>query len=364
MKRRKNTTSSRRKSLQYRGTECLNCSHPLDRSDVYCPNCSQLNSKKQLSAIDFFAEFLSSILVYDSRLRNTLKDLLFRPGVITRNYVKGQRLKYANPFRFFLSVSIIYFLLEGFVGFIKPAENDNQLGLNLKPANEAAIDSLFADQPPEIFSSNSSGDTVKAKQLGLPLYFSEKDLDTLPFLENFGKRGSLYMAYYYRTKTESPSAALDSLGHRNTFNHRWLYSRAITWHKIMHNPNAFVNYITSKIPFFLFFFTPFYALFFWLFYSRKKYNYIEHVIFIFHIFSFMFLTMVIFRIPELIFGVDFFQTILFMLLGPLYYYLALRKFYGQGKWRTLFKFVFLSIIFTMSFVTAIGLFVAASAAIY
>jgi hypothetical protein len=364
MKLKKDTASHGRKSLQYRGAKCLNCEQPLDVSDIYCPYCSQLNSNKQLSAKDFFAEFLSSILVYDSRLRNTLKVLLFSPGKITRNYVNGQRLKYANPFRFFLSVSIIYFLLEGFVGFIKPPENDAQFGLNIKPANEATIDSLFSSQSPEIFYSDSRGDTIKAKQLGIPLYYSEKSLDTLSLFANYGKRSSLYMAYYYHTKIENPIMALDSLEHTNTFSHRWLYSRAITWHKIMHNPNAFVNYITSKIPFFLFFFTPFYALFFWLLYSRKKYTYMEHVIFIFHIFSFVFLTMIVFRIPELIFGIDFLQYLLFLFLGPIYYYLALKKFYGQGKWRTLLKFVFLSIIFFLSFVTAIGFFVVASAAIY
>src|SRR5690554_1259396 len=102
--KRKGKVSNRRKSLQYRGTSCLNCQQPLDISDVYCPYCSQMNSNKPLSAADFFFEFLNSLIVFDSRLRNTLKDLLFRPGIITRNYTKGQRLKYANPFRFFLSV--------------------------------------------------------------------------------------------------------------------------------------------------------------------------------------------------------------------------------------------------------------------
>ncbi|HNP68634.1 MAG TPA: DUF3667 domain-containing protein [Aequorivita sp.] len=364
MNRKKDEVSTGRKSLQYRGNKCLNCNQPLDVSDVYCPYCSQLNSKKQLSAKDFFAEFLSSILVYDSRLRNTLKDLLFRPGVISKNYVKGQRLKYANPFRFFLSVSIIYFLMEGFIGYINPSEKDNQLGLNVKPANEASIDSLFANQPPEIFTPDSRGDTLKAKQLGIPLYYSEKSLDTLSFFKNYSKRSSLYMSYYFRTKTENPVVALDSLNHSNIFKNRWLYSRSITWYKIISNPNAFINYITSKIPFFIFFFTPFYALFFWLLYSRKKFTYMEHVIFLFHIFSFIFLTMLIFRIPEVIVGTNFFQIILFLILGPLYFYLALRKFYNQGKWKTLFKFVFLNIIFFLSFLVATSLFVVASAAIY
>lgn len=361
---RKKQPLSNRKSLRYRGLECLNCGHPLDKSDIYCPRCSQLNSDKQLSAKDFFAEFLSSILVYDSRLRNTLKDLLFKPGVISKNYIKGQRLKYANPFRFFLSVSIIYFLLESFSGYIKPSENDNPLSLKLTPANEVPVDSSATIHPSEIFLWDSYGDTLKAKELGIPFYFSEKTLDSLPFFENYSKRGSIYSLFYDRTKIENPATALDSLKHTNTFGHRWLYSRAISWNKINRDPKAFVNYLSSKIPFFLFFFTPFYAIFFWLIYSRKQYNYIEHVIFIFHIFSFIFLTLIIFKIPEWIVGVDFFQSILFSFLGPVYYYLALRKFYNQGNWRTFLKFVFLSIIFFLSFVIATGFFVAASAALY
>lgn len=363
MKRKKGEISTGRKSLQYRGTKCLNCNQPLDVSDVYCPYCSQLNSKKQLSVKDFFAEFLSSILVYDSRLRNTLKDLLFRPGVITRNYVNGQRLKYANPFRFFLSVSIIYFLLQGFIGFFTSSE-ENLLGLDIKSPREAPLDSVFTNQTPGIFASSSKLDSLKATQLSIPFYFSEAELNNLKFLDRHTKRMSLYFAYFYRTKEKNPITALNSLSHNNTFKNRWLYSRAITWYNILYKPQAFVDFISSKIPFFLFFFTPFYAFFFWLLYSRKKFTYMEHVIFVFHIFSFIFLTMVIFRIPELIVGSDFFQPILFLLVGPVYFYLALRKFYNQGNWQTLFKFVFLSIVFFLSFVTATGLFVAASAAVY
>ena len=104
-----------RKAAKYRGVKCLNCSHPLDLSDVYCSYCGQINSMKKLSLGDYIKEFFSSIVNYDSRLRYTLKDILFKPGTITKNYVGGQRLKYANPFRFFLSVSIIYFLLQSLI---------------------------------------------------------------------------------------------------------------------------------------------------------------------------------------------------------------------------------------------------------
>ncbi|MDB2606553.1 hypothetical protein N9Y48_02105 [Zobellia sp.] len=37
-----------RYNLNYRGTECINCGHPLELSDKYCPNCAQANSTKKL----------------------------------------------------------------------------------------------------------------------------------------------------------------------------------------------------------------------------------------------------------------------------------------------------------------------------
>ena len=130
-----------RKAIKFRGPECLNCKHPLDLSDVYCSYCGQLNTTKSLAIKDFFNEFLGSIITYDSKLRYTVRDLLFRPGVITRNYVNGQRLRYANPFRFFLSVSIIFFIFQGLIAtstttfLIKLQQTGMVLNLNLQEAH-------------------------------------------------------------------------------------------------------------------------------------------------------------------------------------------------------------------------------------
>ena len=105
--------------INYRGTTCLNCEHPLELSDRYCPYCGQINSVQKLSLGTYFNEFVGSVLNYDSRFRYTIKDLLFKPGTITHDYVNGKRLKYANPFRFFLSISIIFFLLSSLINFFE-----------------------------------------------------------------------------------------------------------------------------------------------------------------------------------------------------------------------------------------------------
>ncbi|CAM3516029.1 DUF3667 domain-containing protein [Aequorivita lipolytica] len=365
MKRKKDRNSGSRKSFQYRGTKCLNCQQPLDISDVYCPYCSQLNSNKQLSAKDFFGEFLNSIVVFDSRLRNTLKDLLFRPGIITRNYVKGQRLKYANPFRFFLSVSIIYFLLNSLIQVFQPNTEIDQLNLNGSSSDIITLDSLRQNFPANPSKNIIVADSLKNEESKKNFEsISEEALDTMSFTESYIERFSLYNKYYEKTKIKSPAVAFDSLHHQNTAFNRWVYSKNATLEKIQEKPSEFINYVISKIPFFLFFFTPFFALFFWLIYSRKKYTYIEHTIFIFHIFSFIFLAMLLFLIPDLIIGKNFLVGCLFIFIGPIYFYKALRNFYGQSRPLTLIKFVFLNTVFVIGLTLAATIFVVASAAIY
>jgi len=361
MKRKKNTASHGRKSWQYRGTKCLNCGQPLDVSDIYCPYCSQLNSIKQLSAKDFFAEFLSSILVYDSRLRKTLKYLLFRPGVITRNYAQGQRLKYANPFRFFLSVSIIYFLVTGFIDVITPNTENDSINSETKNGFNVMMDSISSNTSRTINFADSINKQQSNKQLK---YYSEKELDAMSALESYKERFTLYNNFYGEHKIKNPVIALDSMHHRNTAINRWVYSKNTTVEKISEDPAEFIQFIVAKIPFFLFFFTPLFALFFWLIYSWKKYTYMEHTVFIFHIFSFIFLALLIAIIPDLLIGSKFLVGFLFIFIGPFYFYKALRNFYQQSRALTLLKFVFLSTVFVIGLTFTAIIFVAASAAIY
>ncbi len=273
MKRKKNSVLSGRKSFQYRGTKCLNCNHPLDKSDVYCPSCSQLNSDKPLSAKDFFTEFLRSILVYDSRLRKTLKDLLFRPGVITRNYAQGQRLKYANPFRFFLSVSIIYFLATGLINFFTSNEEIVIKNSEAKNGFNAMMDSISANTSRTI----RYADSISKEKSKEPLkYYSDKELDAMSFTESYSERFSLYNDFYEKYKIKKPAIALDSLHHRNTAVNRWVYSKNTSVEKISENPTEFAQFLIPKTPFFLFFFAPLFALFFWLIYSWKEYTYTHY----------------------------------------------------------------------------------------
>ena len=371
--------SNSRKAFKYRNNECLNCGHPLDLSDRYCSYCSQLNTNKQLSLGDFFGEFVGSIITYDSRLRFTIKDLLFKPGTITRNYVHGQRLKYANPFRFFLSVSIIYFLLQSIITTF--STRDSSL-LNIQDTQKNEVKDPLSTSGQNIYFPNGEGsqDTLKIEEGNILInsdtlskrekalqdfrYLSEKDFDTIQWSNRMIERFSMYRDFYEIHDIKDPVVALDSLKHKNTATNRWLYDKNNTIEKVKKDPFGFANFLMGKIPFFLFFFTPVFAFFFWVRYSKKKYTYMEHMIFIFHIFSFLFLAMLICLLPDLLLGDDVFSGILFVFIGPFYFYKALRNFYKQNRFITIIKFVLLNNIFFISSTIAALLFFAITAATY
>ena len=177
----------------------------------------------------------------------------------------------------------------------------------------------------------------------------------------------LYRDFYKTTKIINPVVALDSMNHRNNSYNRWAYSKNESIERIEKNPGEFVQYLLEKTPFFLFFFTPVYAFFFWLIYSKKKYTYMEHMIFIFHIFSFVFLAAIICLIPDSIIlnGNDnLVFSIVLSLVGPFYFYKALRNFYQQNRLITIIKFIFLNWIFWIGATIAALLFFAVTAAMY
>lgn len=394
-----NVSENNRKHFKYRGTKCLNCTQPLDVTDRYCPYCSQLNSTKPLSLKDFFFEFLSSLVSYDSRLRFTVKDLLFKPGTITRNYINGQRLKYSNPFRFFLSVSIIYFLLYSMVNFFNPKSGNpfnintetneitinNQKGhFNFETSDEdidEAIEALeanpatkkWADMIRKKDSIRRSeeqkidrdirvvqGDTVNNHDFIARTKLLKKHGNVERFFEKF----ELFKDFYKETNIKSASKALDSLQLPETNTNIWLYNKNKSIEKIEKDPVTFAQFLINKTPFFLFFFAPIFALFFSLIYIRRPQKYMEHLVLIFHLFSFIFLVLLLTAIPNMLFDTGVFVGILFGIIGPFYFYKALRNFYKQSRLKTILKFVFLNFVFVISATATAVLFFLATAATY
>jgi hypothetical protein len=87
---------------------CANCGALL--ADRYCGRCGQ-DSHVSLSLGHFLHEFVEGLFHVDSRFWRTLRTLFTRPGLITEQYLAGKRNSYSPPFRSYLVISILYFVL-------------------------------------------------------------------------------------------------------------------------------------------------------------------------------------------------------------------------------------------------------------
>lgn len=88
---------------------CLNCGAVL--TGRYCANCSQAADVHVPSTGELLHEALEGITHSDSRLWRTLCFLWFKPGKLTQEFVAGRRAAYLPPFRLYLVLSIIFFLI-------------------------------------------------------------------------------------------------------------------------------------------------------------------------------------------------------------------------------------------------------------
>lgn len=357
--------------MKYRGDHCLNCDYPLEISDRYCPRCGQMNSTKKLTFNDFLEEFFSGVFAYDSRLNRTLKTLLFKPGKISKDYIEGKRTHYANPFRFYLSASIIFFLLFNYSfdfddARIGPQDKDIRNGIGQVDAPvppNVALDSINKIiTSPEVGMDSIKADTT-AKKTYRDYLVSEKETDTMSFLSSLSKKFTLYYEFQDETGIYNPQRALDSLSFSHTKYNQWLYKKAVDAGIFRNNPKLFVDYFISKLPFIIFFYLPVFALFIWLLYVRRPFNYMEHLIFAFHVQTTLFVLYIVGLFFDFIVSKNWGITTANILFAA-YLYKSMRNFYGQNRVKTILKFIILNVIFFTLAMVAIVISLLASFSVY
>ncbi len=334
----------KRKLKQYRGYECLNCETPLDISDKYCHHCGQLNSTKKLTVGDFFEEFLSNFYAYDSRLRNSIISIFTKPGILAKEFNDGKRQKYANPFRLFLSVSLLLFIT---------------IGLNDKYKNEKSFKDNEIEKIEEQIQKN---DTINVniagekstislnEKLGLNRKFhkdsiyTKSQLDERSMLNFYSISSFKNFSVKYPSKTNEQ--ALLELGFDNNRINRFVYSKSKLF-KTNDIKNELYNYFYQKLPFLIFLSLPIITIIFWIVFYSRKLNFTEHLVFSYSFFTFLFICMLLFELIALLsegfsrFLLGFSLSIVF----PLYLYKSLRNFYEQNRWKTVLKFILLNPLF-------------------
>ncbi|TRZ41394.1 DUF3667 domain-containing protein [Robertkochia solimangrovi] len=337
---------------QSKSNFCLNCEHPLDPEDKFCRICGQKTEPTRLSFKDMLDELFSSLISYDSKLHRTLLALCLKPGKITEEYIRGKRARYTNPFRFLLSLSILYFLI------FTSQNNLSNLDYNLR------LDKKLSEQEQRVIDSIN-----KSENLKLPMSFTGKET-ALVFPDTINKsrmeRISAKSKYFYkammRGKHFDYTQTKDSLQLASNWENRFSYNLGQSFFHVVKQPGTFMNQVISRVPFLLFLFMPCFALFIWLFYIRHDFNYMDHLIFGFHTLTMLFLLLLIGSLIELIINIDF---EFFMILGfGFYLYKAMRRFYGQGRLKTIVKFTALNTIFFILASIIITAYLVGSVAMY
>jgi len=88
--------------------KCLNCGTLLQ--GAYCHACGQAGHVHR-SLKHMFEEVLHGVLHFDSKSWRTLPLLIARPGVLTRRYIDGQRVRYVSPLALFLFMIFLMFFV-------------------------------------------------------------------------------------------------------------------------------------------------------------------------------------------------------------------------------------------------------------
>jgi hypothetical protein len=250
---------------------CLNCGQPL--GGEYCNHCGQRERGREVRVADIAGDALEDLSRLDSRLWRTLVGLLFRPGLVTAEYLAGRRASFVPPLRFYFIVSFLVFL----VAAATPPGSGVELG-------QGGIFITFDDDGED---SKSLNEALADGELGQSL--NQQDYDFPPWLAR------------YEESFKVNAAAIED------------------------NPQAFLTLLVQRLPQMMFVLLPLFALLLQLSYLFSPFHYLQHLIFSLHFHSFAFLLYLLQWFVDLLRPGSYVGWIVVALL--LYLPLALRRVY-------------------------------------
>ena len=133
------------------GPRCLNCDSPL--VGQYCDQCGQRASTRLISLWQLIRDALGDLLEADSRFWRTLNVLVFQPGTLTAEYLRGRRASYMPPFRMYLVVSLLFFLFTSLTSDgddIRATIKDDTTGTVIERADDSTGQSADDDEDREL----------------------------------------------------------------------------------------------------------------------------------------------------------------------------------------------------------------------
>lgn len=329
--------------------DCLNCGTLVQGR--FCHVCGQENIIPKETFFSLVKHFVYDILHFDSKFFDTIKYVLFRPGYLSKLYVDGKRASFLHPIRMYLFTSAVFFLVffsiekseSGFFNF------DNT---NTTISKEARAD-LIDDLQKELVKK--PGDTALSNKLNRLRDTTQRvkpeDINDAGNWQLFGTGEKSYGSIAQYDSFQKTVAATERDG--------WLKRRFIKKGlelndryrgNSMAGMKVFAELFMHKLPYLLFVSLPFFALVLKLLYIRRKnYYYSDHAVFTSHHYIFSFILLLIaFLFTALTdwTGVKLFKNLMpvFIIAWAVYLFLAMRRFYGQGRFKTFSKFFLLNML--------------------
>ena len=336
---------------------CLNCNAVI--YGTYCHICGQQNTEPKDTFGHLAAHLISDIFHFDGKFFSSAKYLLFRPGFLTYEYVRGRRASYLNPIKMYVFISAVFFIF--FLTVYKPEQ------LLSRPENQkvttAGVMKELTDQKEDITASLANKDIpVSAKNILQETLKKIQD-QTQQLQRDSSKkneihaaltRGIIISAYnsfsllqYDSMQRILPAAKRDGWLMRQ-FNRRGI----IVNEKFKGREDTMLEQLLEAFfhhfPQVLFISLPLFALLLQLLYiRRRKWYYVDHLIYTVHlycaVFIFLFLLLVISAVNNAyhLQWLIYFSNIIWIYI--LYYtYKGLRNFYGQGRGKTILKWLLLN----------------------
>ncbi len=322
---------------------CLNCGATVD--DRFCPRCGQENIVIEESLGHLISHFFQDFTHYDSKFLLTIKALLGRPGLLTREYLAGKRASYLHPIRLYIFVSFIYFLLLLSVQHTGTRVEEEIIRTASQATRQQITDSLRNWLRGHHYM-NAKGmvkDTL-ASSLFTIVQGSPNSFRPIPeyvIIGNITYKDLL--AFDSLQKTLPP-------GERKKGPIPWLYGRWLAG--INHYGDGIIPLVEERtqhfVPKMMFLLLPLFALLLKLFYNKKKYFYVDHAIFSLHYHAAVFLIFLFFAMLGLVFpsGSNFFGLVQFF-IALVYLIAALRKVYCQSLPVSILKGVALALLYSI-----------------
>ena len=334
---------------------CLNCGAALH--GAFCQSCGQA-AHVHRSLLHLIEELLHGLFHFDAKGWRTLPLLIGRPGLLTRRYIDGQRVRYVSPLALFLFTVFLMFFAAS-LGGSAPVN----LAASGEVQAEAYVDvakarTEVAEAERKLDDARRSGGDVDDKADDLA--DAKQELATAELaLKSVGSAASAASAAASgASATEAESIVVPGV-HRIhkpgvTVGLAKGYSD-IHWldQGIKHalaNPDLTVYKMKSSAYKYSFMLVPISLPFVWLlFLFRRGVTAYDHAIFVLYSLSFMsllFVALVAFSAAGLPDGAI---VLLALLVPPVHMGLQLRETYGLGLWSTLWRTAALLVVASIVF---------------